>query len=52
MGSLGLTDVSERLGHANPSITLNVYSHVLPGRGAEVAQRCADLLLGTTPPAT
>ena len=22
--------VSERLGHANPSITLNVYAHVLP----------------------
>ncbi len=25
---------------------------VVPGRGAEVAQRAADLLLGTTPPAT
>ena len=51
-GRVPITEVSERLGHANPSITLNVYSHVLPGRGAEVAQRAADLLLGTTPPST
>lgn len=50
--SVPITDVSERLGHANPSITLNVYSHVLPGRGAQVAQRAADLLLGTTPSTT
>lgn len=27
--------VSRRLGHANPTITLNVYSHVMPGAQAE-----------------
>ncbi len=29
--------VSERLGHASPGFTLNVYQHVLPGMQAEAA---------------
>ena len=49
-GNVPVTDVSERLGHANPSITLNIYSHVIPGRGAKVALLAADLLLGTPAP--
>ena len=31
--------VSRRLGHAEPSITLNVYSHVLPGMQEEAAAK-------------
>ena len=30
--------VSERLGHASPGFTLNVYQHVLPSMQAEAAQ--------------
>lgn len=36
--------VSERLGHASPGFTLNVYQHVLPGMQAEAAQVFDDLL--------
>jgi integrase len=38
--------VSERLGHANTSTTLNVYSHVMPGMGADAAQAIADRVIG------
>ena len=34
--------VSERLGHASPSITLGVYAHVMPGD----QRAAADLLAG------
>ncbi|MBK9179800.1 MAG: tyrosine-type recombinase/integrase [Acidimicrobiales bacterium] len=37
--------VSERLGHASPGFTLNVYQHVLPGMQAEAAL-VFDRLLG------
>ncbi|WOC12532.1 tyrosine-type recombinase/integrase [Gordonia sp. MP11Mi] len=33
--------VSERLGHASATITLDVYSHVLPGQGREAAELLA-----------
>ena len=36
--------VSERLGHASPGFTLNVYQHVLPGMQAEAAQIFDQLL--------
>nr|WP_275586542.1 site-specific integrase [Geodermatophilus normandii] len=36
--------VSERLGHANATITLTVYQHVHPGTGREAADRFAALL--------
>jgi len=36
--------VSERLGHASISITLDIYSHVLPGMQEEAAQTVADLV--------
>jgi integrase len=39
--------VSERLGHATIGITLDIYSHVLPGLQHEAAERL-DLLLATT----
>jgi integrase len=35
--------VQERLGHANPSITMNIYAHVLPGMQAEAAEKVAAL---------
>ena len=38
--------VSERLGHANTTITLTVYQHVHPGMGREAADRFAALLEG------
>jgi len=39
--------VQERLGHARPGITLDVYGHVLPGAGREAARR-VDAILGGT----
>ena len=37
--------VSERLGHANIAITLDVYSHVIPGMDAQAASAVARLIL-------
>ena len=36
--------VSERLGHANATITLGVYAHVMPGMQAEAASLFANLI--------
>ena len=36
--------VSERLGHSTVSITLDTYSHVLPGLQAAAAERLAATL--------
>jgi integrase len=41
--------VSERLGHARPTITLTVYQHVHPGMGRQAADRFAALLEGSCP---
>jgi integrase len=38
--------VSERLGHANISITLNLYSHVTEGMDRDAADLVAQLLDG------
>jgi integrase len=38
--------ISERLGHANIAITMDTYSHVLPGLDAEAADTVARLILG------
>jgi integrase len=38
--------VSERLGHANPMITLTVYAHVMPGMQREAASKFAALVYG------
>ena len=35
--------VSERLGHANPGFTMATYQHVLPGMGAEAADKFSQL---------
>jgi integrase len=39
--------VSERLGHANISITLDTYSHVLPNMQEQAAEQVAQLILGS-----
>ena len=41
--------VSERLSHASVGITLDVYSHVLPGMDQEAADRIAGILDGVKP---
>ena len=38
--------VSERLGHANISITLDTYSHAIPALQEEAAERIAELVSG------
>jgi len=38
--------VSERLGHASIAITMDTYSHVLPGLDAEAAGTVARPILG------
>jgi integrase len=38
--------VSERLGHANATVTLTVCQHVHPGMGRQAADRFAALLRG------
>ena len=40
-----ITEVQHRLGHANPAITLLVYSHFLKHAESDVADRLADELL-------
>lgn len=39
--------VSERLGHANTTITLDIYSHVLPSMHADAANAVAAFILGS-----
>ena len=38
--------VTERLGHANIAITMDTYSHVLPGLDEQAAGQVARLILG------
>jgi integrase len=38
--------VSQILGHANPTITLNVYAKVLKSQQLDAAQKMNDLLFG------
>ncbi|HYN28813.1 MAG TPA: site-specific integrase [Dermatophilaceae bacterium] len=42
--------VSERLGHADPAITLRVYAHVLEGQAQSAADVFAQVLDGVEPP--
>jgi integrase len=37
--------ISERFGHANPSITHNIYAHLLSGMGRNAAERFEELLV-------
>jgi integrase len=38
--------VSEQLGHASTTVTLDTYSHVLPALMEDAASRLADRLIG------
>ena len=38
--------VSERLGHATISLTLDIYAHVLPAMDADAADRFAEHVFG------
>jgi integrase len=38
----------ERVGHSSAAMTLDVYSHVLPGMQADAARKVEALLLGTS----
>jgi integrase len=38
--------ISERLGHATIAVTMDIYSHVLPGLDREAADAVARLILG------
>ena len=42
--------ISERLGHANIAITMDTYSHVLPGMDERAASVVARLILDNEPP--
>ena len=42
--------ISERLGHATIQVTLDTYSHVLPGLDAQAAETVARLILGDGQP--
>ena len=42
--------VSNRLGHASPSITLDVYSHCIPGRDAAAADLMGSILAAPAQP--
>lgn len=45
-GGIPVKVVSERLGHASPMITLQVYAHVMPGMQREAATQFAALIYG------
>ena len=38
--------VSERLGHSSITITLDLYSHVIPGMQADAAEKLGVMILG------
>jgi integrase len=42
--------MSERLGHSTVSITLDIYSHAVPGLQEDAAERLGALVLGSTRP--
>jgi len=41
--------VSRRLGHASPTITMAIYAHVLPGSQREAANLFASLIAEAKP---
>ena len=44
MAGVNVKVVSERLGHASVSFTLDTYGHVMPGQQAQAAAAAASLL--------
>jgi hypothetical protein len=44
--------ISQRLGHATIAITMDTYSHVIPGLDEQAAETVARLILGDAEPVT
>ena len=44
-GGVNVKAVSERLGRTDVALTLNVYSHVLPGMQERAARKIDDMLV-------
>jgi site-specific recombinase XerD len=40
----------ERLGHSTIAVTLDIYSHVMPGMGADAAERVDAAIRGAVKP--
>ncbi len=38
--------MADRLGHSSVSVTLDIYSHVLPEQAKEAAEEIAGIILG------
>lgn len=38
--------VAEILGHSSPTITMNIYQHLMPGMGEAAGERLTSLLSG------
>ncbi|MGN7471997.1 site-specific integrase [Brevibacillus sp. SAFN-007a] len=36
--------VADRLGHSKPGVTLNIYTHIIPGKQAEAAERIQRII--------
>ncbi len=43
-----ITEISKRLGHKNPGVTLKIYSHMYKQNARGIADRIGDLLAGET----
>lgn len=50
-GGIPVPTVSQRLGHARPSTTLNLYAHRIPGADRHAADLLGQLLTDTQTPA-
>lgn len=46
MGGVNPKTVQQRLGHSTVSLTLNTYSHLLPGVEDEAAKKLNDIVNG------
>jgi hypothetical protein len=44
--------VSERIGHADPAVTMQVYAHALEGDDATAAETTAEAIFGDRRPST
>jgi hypothetical protein len=47
-GGAPITEVQHRLGHANPAITLQVYSHFFKHTEGSTADEMADMILNVS----
>jgi integrase len=50
LAGIPIAEVSARLGHANPAITMRVYAHFLNGAESKAADTIATLMRAATGP--